>query len=337
MNTTRTRGIVILLVLSILCTAGLYANGQNEKDNTDKVIKTRLAHIFQIEHPFALGADYFAKRLNELSNGRIIVEIYPNEQLGNEKDLFDAVSVGALEFAITGYGEAGKRYSPALIVDAPYISTSREQMMRVINSDIFAEIVEGVRKASGVRTIASAYYGTRYLTTSKVQVNSPADMKGLKIRTPGNPMLVSTIEALGGSPNPMAFSEVYLALQQGVVDGQENPPAAIATMKFFEVQKYIIDTGHAIQANMFHVSDKFYLTLPEDLQKAIIQAGKETAEWTTQKSYELEDSYLKELISNGMTLIQPDKKLFEAKVQPLYKEYESTWGPGMLQRIKSVK
>lgn len=338
MNVSRRYLILFLLIIPLGFVA---AGGQDETDATgggavDEVITTRLAHIFPRENPFGLGAEYFAERLNELSNGRIEVEIFPNEQLGNEKDLFDAVSAGAVEFAVTGYGEAGKRYPPALIVDAPYISNDREHHMRIINSDVFAEIAQGVLDASGARTIGAAYYGTRFLTTTNTPVETPEDLRGLKIRTPGNPMVLSTVEAIGATPNPMAFSEVYLALQQGVVDGQENPPATIFTSKFFEVQQYIVNTGHAIQANMFYVSDSFYQTLPRDLQEAIIQAGADTAEWTTLQSYELEDSYLQELIDNGMTYIEPDRSLFEARVGDLYAEYEETWGVGMLDRIKAV-
>ncbi len=329
--------IVVLLVLLPLAT--IAAGGDQESESAEEgieVYQTRLAHIFPRENPFGLGAEFFAERLNELSDGRIEVQIFPNEQLGNEKDLFDAVSAGAVEFAVTGYGEAGKRYPPALIVDAPYISRDREHHMRIINSDVFAEIAQGVLEASGARTIGAAYYGTRFLTTTNTPVESPEGLDGLKIRVPGNPMVLATVEAIGATPNPMSFSEVYLALQQGVVDGQENPPATIFTSKFYEVQQYIVNTGHAIQANMFYVSDAFYQTLPADLQQAVIQAGIDTAEWTTRESFALEDAYLEDLIENGMTYIEPDKSLFEARVSELYSEFEETWGVGLLDRIKAV-
>jgi TRAP-type C4-dicarboxylate transport system substrate-binding protein len=135
----------------------------------------------------------------------------------------------------------------------------------------------------------------------------------------------------------MAFSEVYLALQQGVVDGQENPAVAITSMKFFEVQKYLIKTGHIAQGNHIFVSEKVFKTLPEDIQKAILEAGQETADWVNEQAFALEDKLLKELVEKGMTIVEPDREAFIKAAQPLYDEYESQWGEGLLEDIRAIK
>lgn len=175
------------------------------------------------------------------------------------------------------------------------------------------------------------------MTTGKVAVKSPADTKGLKIRCPDQPMFVGVVISMGATPTPMALSEVYLALQQGVVDGQENPVATINSMKFFEVQKYLSKTGHIAQGNHIFVSDKTLKKLPPEFQKVVLEAGQATADWVNKQAFELEDKLISELQSKGMTVIEPDREAFIKAAQPIYAEYEDKWGKGLLEKIRAIK
>jgi C4-dicarboxylate-binding protein DctP len=283
------------------------------------------------------ASEHFAQLLNEKTDGRVKVEVYPAAQLGSEKDHSDAVSMGSLDFALIGMGEIAKRYKPALIFDGPFIFRDRDHLISVFKSDLFAQMADEMAEQSGIRPIGGTYYGTRHVTTSKNAVETPEDLAGLKIRCPDQPMFVAVVKGMGATPTPMAFSEVYLALQQGVVDGQENPAAAITSMKFFEVQKYLVKTGHIAQGNHIFVSEKVFKSVPEDIQEAIIEAGSETADWANKQAFEIEDKLLKELQENGMTVIEPDRDAFIEAAQPIYDQYESEWGKGLLEKIRDIK
>lgn len=315
------------------------ANSEQSKE-TKKDAKSytlKMGHVLPADHLNHLGSEHFAKLVNEKTNGRVTIEVYPAAQLGSEKDHADAVAMGTLDFALIGMGEIAKRYKPALIFDGPFIFRDRNHLINVFKSDLFAKMADEMAAQAGIRPIGGTYYGTRHVTTSKIPVKTPEDLKGVKLRCPDQPMFVGVVKAMGATPTPMAFSEVYLALQQGVVDGQENPAAAITSMKFFEVQKYLIKTGHIAQGNHIFVSEKTLKKLPEDIQKAIIEAGQETADWVNKQAFELEDKLLKELEENGMTVIEPDRDAFIKAAQSLYDEYESQWGKGLLEDIRAIQ
>jgi C4-dicarboxylate-binding protein DctP len=278
----------------------------------------------------------FAEMVKERTDGKVEVEIYPASQLGNEKEITDAVAMGTLDFALCGFGEVAKRYSPALIFDGPFIFRDREHQARVYKSDMFAELMKDMESV-GISMVSPGYYGTRHVTTTKTPATTPADLKGLKLRCPDQPMFVGVTSVMGATPTPMAFAEVYLALQQGVADGQENPAAAITSMKFYEVQKYLVKTGHIIQGNHIFGSTKTLSKLPEDIQQVIAEAGSEVSDWAIQESFRIEDELLAGLEGKGMTIVEPDLTTFVAAAQPLYKEYESKWGKGLLESIRAVK
>ncbi len=313
-----------------------------EEASTDEMssetFELKLGHIMTPEHPNGLGAEKFAELVEEKTGGNVKVSVFPSSQLGNEKDIFDAVAMGMVDFAILGYGEPAKRYAPTLIFDAPFLAEDREHLVRIFNDSIVQEIFDDMAAEIDVRAIGPFYYGTRYLTTSEKAVHGPEDLEGMKIRTPDQPLYVSTMKAMGGTPVPMAFPEVYLALQQGVIDGQENPPATIATNKFYEVQSYLMKTAHIMGGNCIYVSEDTMSKLPAEYQEAIIEAGKEAADFINQTAFEAEDMYLKEIEENGVTIVEDvDRDAFIAGAQDLYSEYEKKWGEGLLEKIRTIK
>jgi C4-dicarboxylate-binding protein DctP len=330
--------IFITMVMGVMltgCSNNTHIN-TTEKNISEPII-LKLAHVLPTDHLNHSVALKFADLVNEKTKGQVIIEVYPASQLGNEKEIIDAVAMGTLDFALCGFGEVAKRYDPALIFDGPFIFKNREHLAKVFKSEVFEEMMNGMKEEAGIAMISPGYYGTRYVTTTDTIVTRPEDLNGLKLRCPDQPMFVAVTEAMGATPTPMAFSEVYLALQQGIVDGQENPPAAITSMKFFEVQNYLAMTGHIIQANNIFGSSKVLNKLPDDIQKAIEEAGKEVSEFQIEEAFAIEDQLLKDLESNGMIIIEPDHNAFVEAVTPIYEEYEEKWGKGLLEKIRSVK
>lgn len=308
-----------------------------ENKSSKKTYTMKIGLVLPLDHTNGKGALKFAELVKEKTNGQVKVDVYPSSQLGGEKEITDALTMGTLEFALIGMGDVAKRYKPALVLDGPFVFRDREHLIKVFKSQVFKDMVEEMAQKINVRVIGPLYYGTRHVTTGKVAAKTPDDLKGIKLRCPDQPMYVETVKVLGATPTPMAFSEVYLALQQGVVDAQENPVATIKAVKFNEVQKYLIKTAHIVQPNHILASEKVLKSLPDDIRKAILEAGAEAAEWTVKEAFAAEDKIFEELKAGGMTIIEPERALFEERAKELHKKYAKQWGEGLLEKIQAVK
>ncbi len=327
------KAVLIFLLISTL-SYGLFARGNSGKE---KIYQVKLGLLHPSGHPNTLGAEKLAELLKEKTGNQIQLSVFPSSQLGNEKDMFDALVLGSLEFAILGFGEPAKQFAPFLVFDAPYIAKDREHIMRIMKSTIVAGLFEQMHQQTGILGLGSVYYGTRHLTTSNKAVRGLVDMIGLKIRVPDQEMYVATLKNMGATPTPMAFPEVYLALQQGVIDGQENPPATIAANKFYEVQKYLNKTGHIIGLNAIYVSDRFLDSLPQEWRQTVLRSGAEAADWITQKAFEQEDQYLQSIADNGVKIIDMvNRKEFMQKAKELHRQYGGAWGADLLEKFQAV-
>ncbi len=299
-----------------------------------KNYKLKLGTIMPTDHPNGLGAVHFANLVKQKTGGHVTVSVFPSSQLGNEKEQFDQVEMGSLDFTILGYGEPGKREKDISILDAPFLAKDRAQLVRVLNSKVIQDIFTNMPKHMGAQAIGGFYYGARYLTTKNKIVRSPKDMKGLNIRVPDQKLYIDTLTAMGARATPMSFGEVFLALQQGVIQGQENPLATIANNKFDQVQKYLIQTQHIIGANAIYMSTSTMKKLPKAYVAKIKQAGLETAHWIDKKAFAQEDKFLAELQKRGMKLIKiTNKAPFMKATQKIYKDYD----PKLVKAIRAVK
>jgi tripartite ATP-independent transporter DctP family solute receptor len=303
-----------------------------------KTAHYRLATIQPPDSPLGKTATKFADLVKEKTNGAVVIDVFPASQLGNEKDIIDGVEMGTIDFTLAGTAEWAKRVKAMKVFEAPFVYRDRQHLIDFYHSQAGQDVIAQLTKKSGVRSLGFLYYGTRNVTTGKIAAFKPEDLKGAKLRCPDQPLYVQTVKAMGANPTPMAFSEVYLALQQGAVDGQENPPATIYNMKFYEVQKYMIKTGHIIAGVMVWTKDSFFSGLPQDVQTAIQAAADEAMDWGNDYAFKLEDEYLTKLGTElGMTIIDPDKEAFMKAAQPLLDSYEQEWGPGLLEKVRAVK
>jgi tripartite ATP-independent periplasmic transporter solute receptor, DctP family len=329
----------LLVVCMLLCMISLvFANGSSENTGKNGVIEMKLGHIQPAAHPNGMGADEFARLVNEKSGGRIKVSVFPACQLGTEAELFDSVALGSIDFAVLGYGDAAKQCPSFKLLDAPYLASGREAWVELLNSDAIAELQSELVDKAGVRVMSNFYYGARWMTTSNLEVRKPADLSGHTIRVPDQEMYVATLNAMGATATPMAFSEVFLALQQKVIDGQENPLATISMNSFNEAQKYLIKTEHIIGGNCFYVNEKKLKSLPEDLQQIVLDCAKEAAVYTSKLAFEAEDNCKKDLVDKGMIVIEDvDKDAFIQSTRKVLDSLKGVVDPVLFDKIVNAK
>lgn len=203
------------------------------------------------------------------SSGSMQVDLFPAGQLGGERELIESTKLGTVQMCMVSGAIAGY-FKPAMVLDIPYLFSSAPVAWKVLDGKFGQELANALLEKTGLRVLAYGETGFRNFTNSKRPIKSPADLKGLKIRVMETPLYITMVKSLGASPTPISWPEVYTSLQQGVVDGQENPVSVIIQAKFAEVQKYLTLDGHTYGADFLVVSDKFYQGLTDE-QKAILK------------------------------------------------------------------
>ncbi|NCD26063.1 MAG: DctP family TRAP transporter solute-binding subunit [Deltaproteobacteria bacterium] len=295
----------------------------------------KLGHIAEPTHPYAQGADYFAKLVAEKSKGDMEVQVFPSSQLGSQKDMTEGLIYGTIDMVLTGTADLGQFQPKMSIFDLPFLFKDRAHAYKSLDTvgmDLGQEL-----ESKGLKLLGYMENGIRHLTNNVREVKTPADMKGLKIRVMSNKIYIETMKALGASPTPMAFGELYSAMQQGTVDGQENPSAHIFTKRFFEVQKYASLTAHAYAPEPVLISMITWGRL-SDAQKAIIQeAAKEAVAWQRDLSTKEDNAYWDKIKATGkIEVIEVDRKPFMDATQPVWKAFADTVGQDNIDKILAL-
>lgn len=297
-----------------------------------KAVTLRLAHIFPITHPVHKSATAMADYVKQESNGQLEIKVYSGGALGKGSTLAEKITLGTVEMGTAGPGLLS-RLEPAWgLVAGEYVFKSVDSMFKILNGPIGDEIKGRLLTKRGVRTLGIGYLGQRHLTANK-PINRPEDLKGLKIRIPNIPLRKASFIALGAAPTPMAFAEVYLALQQGVVDGQENPLAQIVTMKFYEVQKYLMLTGHALNPEILLMNEKKFQSLSGG-HRNILSKGAKIFEKTSFEEFKtMKLELLEKVLEEGVIVMKPDVEAFRRAVRDVPYQFEKKWGKGLYDRI----
>lgn len=273
----------------------------------------KLGHLANEDNIWNKAALKFGEELNSLTDGRIEVQVFPNESLGKEMDLVNGMQLGTVDMTITG--ESLQNWAPmAALLAVPYAYKSIEHMDAVASGEIGDQIKAQILEKAKIRPIAYFARGPRNLTTNR-PIKSPADLKGLKMRVPNVPLFVDVWKALGAKPTPMAFSEVFTSLQNGTIDAQENPLALIKSASFFEVQKYVNKTEHVRSWIYLTISDITWKKLSADDQKAVLEAGARAQKYERELFIADDKNLVGELESKGMTFIDVDGKAFADKAK----------------------
>lgn len=323
---------VTLMIVSLL-SGILFAAGQQEGAKSKIVFK--LATIYAPDHPVSLGLDDLVKTVAEESNGRLEIQHFPASQLGSEPSIHEGLRNYTVDMAVMGISEVGKRYEPVLVFDAPFIFRDADHMTKAFNSELGKDLWDKFEAKTDIKMLSPIYYGTRILTTTK-PVPNVETLKGMKIRVPDQPNSVSTWKALGATPTPMNLGEVYLSLQTGVVDGQENPLATIVSSKFHEVCKFFNMTYHSVQSVPLFISTNSYNKLDEELKGVLDRAIKKDIHAITENIKQYENFELKKLATQGISLVEVERQGFIDAVQPVVNAGEGVWGKGVYQKLQNI-
>ena len=252
--------------------------------------------------------------------------------------MIDAVANGAQQVVTEGAANFGAWVPSISVVEAPYIWRDAAHLDKAMNGPIGEQFNETLVRARGMRILGTTYYGTRHITTTSKEVRSPADMVGFKLRVPENDVFKAMAEAWGAKPTPMNFGELYLALKQNVVDGQENPLPTIKSGKFDEVQKYLVLSAHIITPRLVVVNEAFWQGLSAGDRRIISDAVKNGIAWQNAELIRQEGTLVDTFKAAGMTVVTPDPRAFRDPVlAKVPKMFESKWGAGMVERIQAVR
>jgi tripartite ATP-independent transporter DctP family solute receptor len=298
--------------------------------------KLKFAHVYEVNEPYHTTALWAAGEIAKRTNGRYTVEVFPASTLGKETDINQGLTLGTVDIIYTGQLFAGRTYGPIAIGGAPFVFRDFNHWKAFSTSPLFAELSEGYRaKSGGNKVLAITYYGERQVTSNK-PINKPEDMKGLKIRVPDAPLYTMFPRAVGANPTPIAFAEVYLALQNGTVDAQENPLPTIDAKKFYEVQKYIVLTGHITDALLTIVGAPTWNKL-SDADKAIFdQVLKEAAARATAQIIEIEKGLGAEFTKKGKEVVKVDRKPFRDATMKLHNGPDATWDKATYDKLQAL-
>jgi len=296
----------------------------------------KLGHIAEPIHPYGKGADQFAKLVAEKSGGEIEVKVFPNSQLGNQKDLIEGLVFGSVDMALVGTAVLGQFQPQISLFDLPFLFEDRPHAYRSLDT-VGMEIGKGL-EPRGIKLLGYMENGIRHMTDNAHPIKTPADMKGLKIRVMTNKIYVEMMKALGASPTPMAFSELYSAMQQGTVDGQENPSAHIYTKRFYEVQKYASLTAHAYAPEPVLISMITWKKLSPKQQKVITEAAKEAISWQRKVSEDEDNDYWQKIKATGkMEVLTVDRKPFMEATKPVYAMFAKTVGQDNIDKVNALR
>jgi len=299
-------------------------------------VTLKLGHIADPQNPYAQGAQKFADLVAEKSGGTINVEVYPSSQLGNQRDLVEGLTLGTLDLTMTSTAVLGNFHPQIAVFDLPFIFRDREHAFEALDT-VGMEIAKDLEE-KGMKVLAFYENGVRNMTNNIRPIRVPEDMKGLKIRVMEQPIYIAMMKALGANPTPMAFGELFTALQKGVVDGQENPAAHIYTKRFFEVQKYISLTEHTYSAEPLVVSMITWNKLTPEQQTIIQEAAEEACDWQRQLAIDLENGYWDKIRESGKSEIitDVDKEAFREATAPVWKDFEDQVGKENIEAIVNI-
>ena len=235
------------------------------------------AHVYETSEPFHTQSVWAAEEIEKRTNGRYHIDVYPASQLGKETDLNQGLTLGSVDMIISGSSFAARSFPPIGVTYHPYTFRDADHLLAYTKSDIFKELAQGYQDKTGHHIVAVTYYGTRHTSSNKA-ITSCADMQGLKIRVPDVPAYLAMPQACGANTAPIAFAEVYLALQNGTVEAQENPLTTIEAKKFYEVQKYIVLTGHIVDHLNTVLSKSLWAKLSDEDRQIFTDVAQEAAE-----------------------------------------------------------
>ena len=330
--------VLLLLSLACLVLAGpaLFASGSEEAAAPAKKITVNVASTFPPGSPQDLGLVKFKELAAQRSGNRIEVLIHPSNAMGDERQTFEMLSTGSVEYGAVGTNDISTFFPRYAVAEVPYMFSSVDQFWKYWAGP-GKELHDLIEKEKGVRTVGIVLRGARYVTANR-PVRTVEDVKGLKMRLPPVKAWTKVWESLGALPVTVAFGEVYMALKTGTVEAQENPPETIFNYKFHEAQKYLIATKHIFSAARIQVSMKWFNTLSKEDQELLNKAMEEGVAFANDITRTGDEQFVKQLVEKGMTLIEVDLDAFKAACAPAVDAFAAQeWDPAYYAKVKAIK
>lgn len=297
-----------LAIKALLATVALAAAG-----GVFAQTKLKWAHVYETSEPYHKWSVWAADEIKKRSGGKYEIQVFPASSLGKETDINQGMQLGTVDMIISGPSFAARSYPRLGIAYYPFIFRDGDHLIAYSKSPVFQEMVDGFRDKTGIQITAYTYYGARH-TTSNREFKDCAGMKGLKIRVPDVPAYTATPRACGANPTPIAFAEVYLALQSGTVEAQENPLTTIEAKKFYEVQKHIMLTGHIVDGLTTQVAPHVWTKLTDAEKAMFVEVTREAAAKATDDIKKREGELVSEFKGKGLNIVQVDRKSFQDAV-----------------------
>lgn len=330
--------VLLCLVIMVSVTA---CGGKTEKPEDSGqqapagTVTLKAAHSVAESHPYHLGLVKFKELVEERTGGAVVIEIYSNAVLGDERACIEGLQLGTLDIAVSSTGPLGNFKKDFLVLDLPYLFKDITHARTVLDSEIGQELLNSL---SEIGIVGAAFWenGFRNVTNSKRAINSLKDMKGLKLRTMENEVHMAAFKAFGVDPTPMAWSEVFTSLQTGALDGQENPIAIIHAQQLNTVQGYLAITNHVYSPSALLISQITMDKFDADTKEILIEAAKEAGAYERELLSSMEARQLAELEKAGMTITHPDLSEFIAAAQTIYADYENRFTGGLIDEILAM-
>lgn len=300
-----------------------------------KPVTLRLAHVVNEQDGFHAAAVKFQELVSERSDGAITVEVFPNATLGDERTLLEGMQIGTVDMGVITNGPVSNFLEEIAVFELPFLFSSPEAAYSVLDGEIGQELLGRLSEVN-LKGLAYAERGFRNLTNSQRPVRSPADLDGLRVRVMENPVYIDTFRELGADAVPMAWTEALTAMQQGTIDGQENPVGVVYSFKLNETQTNMTMTRHSYAPAIFVMGMPKWGQLSEEAQAIVAESAQDAAEYERALNAKLEGEQLQALKDSGMTVVEDaDLAAFAAAVQPVYEEYGEKFGD-YLPRIQEA-
>jgi tripartite ATP-independent transporter DctP family solute receptor len=271
--------------------------------------KLKWAHVYETSEPYHTESVWAAEEIKKRSGGKFDIQVFPASSLGKETDINQGMTLGTVDMIISGPSFAARSYPRIGIAYYPFIFRDGDHLLAYSKSAVFKEMIDGYRDKTGIQILAYTYYGARH-TTAQKPFSDCAGMKGIKIRVPDVPAYRATPEACGANPTPIAFAEVYLALQNGTVEAQENPLTTIEAKKFYEVQKAIMLTGHIVDGLTTQVAPHVWTKLTDAEKKIFSDVALEAAARASAQIKKREAELVDEFRKKGLQIVQVNRQSF---------------------------
>lgn len=298
----------------------------------------RLAYVMSAGGVVHSGAEKFAEIVSEKTNGKVRMKLYPGSQLGNGRVLAEGLRLGIVDGVINGPAIVGW-YAPKYgAIEAPFVFRDYSHLNKVMNGDVGDEIENLLKKRQQISMLSYWHRGPRYLTTGNKIVKTPPDLEGMKLRVPELPTYIKSWRIFGANTTPIPYSDMFMALKLGVVEGQENPLEVIYSENLHEVQNYVIETKHLLSFYIFSVGENFELKFDQSTQKIIMEALKVAREYQNKLLQDYEKKYRDMLKERGMEFINPNREAFRKLALTEFPQaFKGIWAEDLFKRIRKVE